>query len=165
MSEKTEQPTPKRLAKARSEGDSPLSAALSQSVGFVAALAVVGGAMATVLRTAQGRRADLAQRRALSLEPAALEHGNARAHGSCLVRESSLSLCGTGCLAVSGGQHAAASFAQTGGGFSLQQAQPELLDRLNVFTGLKNLFSWQRIIGIGAASWRLRWLRFLRCVS
>ncbi len=43
MSDKTEQATPKRLAKARSEGDSPVSVALAQSVGFVAALSVLGG--------------------------------------------------------------------------------------------------------------------------
>ena len=46
MSDKTEQATPKRLKKARDEGDSPISAALSQSVGFMAALSVVGGVIA-----------------------------------------------------------------------------------------------------------------------
>src|SRR3954465_13584536 len=51
MSDKTEQATPRRLNKARGEGDSPISAALSQSVGFVAALSVVGGAV--VLATEQ----------------------------------------------------------------------------------------------------------------
>src|SRR6478735_3321365 len=46
MSDKTEQPTPRRLAKVRREGDSPVSTTLSQSVGFMAALSLAGGAVA-----------------------------------------------------------------------------------------------------------------------
>ena len=53
MSDKTEQPTPKRLTKARAEGDSPVSAVLSQSVGFVAALSLAGGAIALTAEQAR----------------------------------------------------------------------------------------------------------------
>ncbi|HEY1537547.1 MAG TPA: EscU/YscU/HrcU family type III secretion system export apparatus switch protein [Polyangiaceae bacterium] len=136
MSEKTEQPTPKRLAKARSEGDSPLSAALSQSVGFVAALAVVGGAITVA---AQQAGALIGAALARPLEPAS---------------PSTLAWVVLGItlpvLTASAGASAAASFVQTGGGLSLHKLSPSF-DRLNAFTGLKNLFSWQRIVGIGRA--------------
>ncbi|MEO7033857.1 MAG: EscU/YscU/HrcU family type III secretion system export apparatus switch protein [Polyangiaceae bacterium] len=136
MSDKTEQPTPKRLAKARSEGDSPLSAALSQSVGFVAALAVVGG-VATVA-TAQ----------ASALISAALAHPTEPATPGTLAKiVLGITLP---VLAVSASASAAASFAQSGGVFSVKKLSPSF-DRLNVFTGLKNLFSWQRVIGIARA--------------
>jgi len=136
MSEKTEQPTPKRLAKARSEGDSPLSAALSQSVGFVAALAVVGGAIAVAAEQASALiRAALAR----PLEPAT--------PGTLARVVLGITLP---VLAASAAASAAASFAQTGGVFSVQKLSPSF-DRLNAFTGLKNLFSWQRIVGIGRA--------------
>src|SRR4051812_10798199 len=136
MSDKTEQPTPKRLAKARSEGDSPQSAALSQSVGFVAALAVVGGVAS--FSTAQ----------ASALISAALAHPTEPASPGALaqiVLGITLPV-----LAVSASASAAASFAQSGGVFSMHKLKPSF-DRLNVFTGLGNLFSWQRVIGIARA--------------
>ena len=136
MSDKTEQPTAKRLAKARAEGDSPISAALSQSVGFVAALAVVGG-VATVA-TAQ----------ASALISAALAHPTEPATPGALA-EIVLGIT-LPVLAVAASASAAASVAQSGGGFSVQKLSPSF-DRLNVFTGLKNLFSWQRVVGIARA--------------
>ena len=136
MSEKTEQATPKRLAKARSEGDSPQSAALSQSVGFVAALAVVGGV------------ARVATSQASALISAALAHPTEPATPA-VVAKVVLGIT-LPVLAVSAGASAAASFAQSGGAFSLQKLNPSF-DRLNVVTGLSNLFSWQRVIGIARA--------------
>lgn len=136
MSDKTEQPTPKRLAKARSEGDSPQSAALSQSVGFVAALAVVGGV------------ASFSAAQASALISAALAHPTEPASPGALaqiVLGITLPV-----LAVSASASAAASFAQSGGVFSMHKLKPSF-DRLNVVTGLGNLFSWQRVIGIARA--------------
>ncbi len=136
MSDKTEKPSAKRLAKARSEGDSALSAALSQSVGFVAALAVVNGVVA------------LASERAAGLISAALSQPSSPATPSALA---TLVLGITvPIVAVTAAASAAASFAQTGGALSLKKLSPNL-DRLNVFTGLKGLFSWQRVVGIGRA--------------
>ena len=43
MSDKTEEPTPRRLNKARQEGDSAVSATLGQSVGFVVVVALLPG--------------------------------------------------------------------------------------------------------------------------
>jgi len=136
MSDKTEQATPKRLSKARSEGDSPISAALSQSVGFIAALSVVGGVVA------------LATEQTGALLSAALRHPAEPASPSTVVRVVlSISLP---IIAVAASASAAASFVQTGGTVSLKKLTPSL-DRLNPFTGLKNLVSWQRLVGVARA--------------
>jgi flagellar biosynthesis protein FlhB len=136
LSEKTEKPSPKRLAKARAEGDSAISAALSQSVGFIAALAVVSGAVA------------VASQRSAALISAALTRPNAPATATTLA---TIVLGITvPVVAVAAAASAAASFAQTGGALSLKKLSPSL-DRLNVITGLKGLFSWQRLVGIARA--------------
>jgi len=133
MSDKTEQATPKRLAKARAEGDSPISAPLSQSVGFIAALSVVGGVV--VLATEQ----------TIALLSAALRHPIEPPSPPVIVRVVlSITLP---VVAVAAAASAAASFVQTGGAISAKKLTPSL-DRLNPFTGLKNLFSWQRVVGI-----------------
>jgi len=136
MSDKTEQATPRRLSKARREGDSPVSAALSQSVGFVAALSVVGGVVA------------LATEQAGALLVAALQHPTEPASPSTIARVVlSISLP---IVAVAAAASAAASFVQTGATISAEKLTPSL-DRLNPLTGLKNLFSWQRVVGIARA--------------
>ncbi len=134
MSDKTEQATPKRLAKARSEGDSPVSAALSQSVGFVAALTLVGGSVAL---TAQAAGALIAAALARPSEPIS---AGAVAR---VVLTVTLPV-----LLASAVASASATFAQTGGALSVHKLAPTF-DRLNVFTGIKNLFSWQRVVGVG----------------
>ncbi|HEY0469201.1 MAG TPA: EscU/YscU/HrcU family type III secretion system export apparatus switch protein [Polyangiaceae bacterium] len=136
MSDKTEQATPKRLAKARSEGDSPVSATLSQSLGFIAALSVVGGAIA------------LATEQVGALLSAALHHPGPPASASTLARVV-LSIC-LPVVATAAAASAAASFVQTGGALSAKKLAPSL-DRLNPFTGLKNLLSWQRVVSIARA--------------
>jgi FlhB-like protein len=136
MSDKSEKPTPKRLAKARAEGDSAVSSALSQSVGFAAALSVVGGVVA------------LATQQAAGLISAALARPSAVASPSSLAAIV-LSIT-VPVVAVAAAGSAAASFAQTGGAISLKKLSPNL-DKLNVITGLKGLFSWQRIVGIARA--------------
>lgn len=133
MSDKTEPPTPKRLLKARQEGDSPVSAALSQSVGFVAALSVLGAAVT------------VASERIGALLSAALEHSAAPATSATLAKL--VLLLTLPVLAAAACASAAASLAQTGGLLSLNKLAPSF-SRLNVATGLKNLFSWQRVLSI-----------------
>jgi len=136
MSDKSEQATPKRLAKARREGDSPVSAALSQSVGFVAALSVVSGVIS------------LATEQASALLTAALHHPSEPASAGVIARvvlTITLPL-----VAVAAVASAAASFVQTGGAFSASKLAPSL-DKLNPFTGIKNLLSWQRVVGVARA--------------
>jgi flagellar biosynthesis protein FlhB len=133
MSDKTESPTPKRLARARSEGDSPMSSALSQSIGFVAALSVVGGAVT------------LGTEQVGALISAALAHPSRPASPGTLAKIL-LGIC-LPVLATSAGASALASLAQSGGAISARKLAPSF-ERLNVFLGLKNLFSWQRAVGI-----------------
>jgi len=133
LSDKTEQPTAKRLAKARAEGDSAVSAALSQSVAFLAALAVLGSVVA------------VAAERSAALIAAALARPNAPL-APLAIATIVLSVT-VPVLGVAAAASAAASLVQTGGVLSLKRLSPSL-DRLNVFTGLKGLFSWQRLVGI-----------------
>jgi len=133
MSDKTEEATPKRLKKARAEGDSPVSAALSQSVGFMAALSVVGGVVT------------LATEQTSALLSLALRHPTEPASPTTIARiVLTISLP---VVALAAAASCAASFVQTGANVSAKKLVPSL-DRLNPFTGLKNLFSWQRIVGI-----------------
>jgi flagellar biosynthesis protein FlhB len=133
MSDKTEKPTAKRLAKARAEGDSAVSAALSQSVGFVAALAVVNGVIAVAAERAGGLILAAFSRPFEPTAPSTL---------AALVLGITVPV-----VAVAAAASATATFAQTGGALSVKKLSPSL-DRLNVFTGLKGLFSWQRVVGI-----------------
>src|SRR4051812_47405371 len=133
MSDKTEEATPKRLKKARGEGDSPVSAALSQSVGFMAALSVVGGVVT------------LATEQTSALLSLALRHPTEPASPTTIARiVLTISLP---VVALAAAASSAASFVQTGANVSAKKLIPSL-DRLNPFTGLKNLFSWQRVVGI-----------------
>ena len=136
MTDKTEKPTAKRLAKARSEGDSAVSAALSQSVGFAAALAVVNG----VVAVASGQAATL-----ISVALARPSEPVAPGALAAVVLGITVPV-----VAVAAAASAVASFTQTGGALSVRKLSPSW-DRLNVFTGLKGLFSWQRIVGIARA--------------
>jgi FlhB-like protein len=136
MSDKSEKPTPKRLAKARSEGDSAVSAALSQSVGFVAAVSVVSGVVALATEQASGLISAALARPSAVAAPSTL---------AAIVLSITLPV-----VAVAAAGSAAASFTQTGGAISLKKLSPNL-DKLNVITGLKGLFSWQRIVGIARA--------------
>jgi flagellar biosynthesis protein FlhB len=133
MSEKTEEATPRKLRKAREEGDSPVSAALVQGFAFVAALALAPAALgAASARAAALLRSSLEQTpRPISAIQVALD-----------VAALSLPL-----LFVAAAAAAAAGFAQTGGAVALKKLAPDL-KRANPFTGLKNLLSWQRVIGI-----------------
>src|SRR4051812_31776423 len=136
MSDKTEQATPKRLIKARTEGDSPISAALSQSVGFIAALSVMGGVVA------------LCTEQTGALLARALQHPNEPASPTTIARVVlGISLP---VVAVAAAASSAATLVQTGANVSAKKLTPSL-DRLNPITGLRNLFSWQRLVGIGRA--------------
>jgi flagellar biosynthesis protein FlhB len=55
MSDKSEAPTPRRLRKAREQGDAPISLALAQSVAFIPALLL----MPAVLAAGAGRAGEL----------------------------------------------------------------------------------------------------------
>ncbi|HMJ13262.1 MAG TPA: EscU/YscU/HrcU family type III secretion system export apparatus switch protein [Polyangiaceae bacterium] len=131
MAEKTEEPTPRRLQKAREQGDSPVSAALVQAVGFCAALALVPAALtATAARCAAHLQSALGGVR-LSALGAALE----------------VLLLSAPLLVAAAMASAAFGAVQSGGFVAFKRVAPDAT-RLNPLTGLRGLWNTQRGLSI-----------------
>ncbi|MEB2313422.1 MAG: EscU/YscU/HrcU family type III secretion system export apparatus switch protein [Sorangiineae bacterium] len=133
MSDKTEEPTPQRLRRAREEGDVPVSGALMQAVSFLVALALAPAAVASLV----GRSSELIR--------AAIAHPHEPLSSVAIAREV-VSLLAPLLLAA-GAAAAALGFVQSGGVISTKKLAPDLA-RLNPVSGLKNLWSKQRAVGI-----------------
>jgi flagellar biosynthesis protein FlhB len=128
---KTEEPTPRRLRKARAQGDSSASHALGQTAGLVAAVLLVPGALAaTAARAAELLRSALAGR-PLDGPGLAIE---------VLALSAPLLLA----VAFAG---AAATLVQTGGVVGAERLAPSLA-RLDPAEGLRNLFRLERGFGL-----------------
>jgi len=148
MAEKTEQPTAKRQRKAREEGDSPISGALSQGVGFVLALAVLPAlAAASVARFGELVGAALA--------------GPAGAPSALAIAGHVLALSVPVAL-VAGLGSAALGLVQAGGVVSFAKLAPRL-DRLNLARGLGGLVSWQRVVSVLRALFAAALVSWLAC--
>lgn len=142
MSEKTEQPTPRRLRKARDEGDSGASAFATQAAAFVVAvvLAPAAGA-ATAQRVSDDLRAILgtatvAPSVALRFDPLQL--------GAELIVLSAPILAATALAA------AVVHAVQTSGVIVARRVTPRL-GRLDPTTGIKALFSGARAFAVARA--------------
>src|SRR6478609_3750961 len=131
MSDKTEQPTPRRLQKAREQGDSAVSGALSQSLSFLLVLTLLP---ALLLALTAGAGAALR---------AAISGGAAdpTAAAWLWVRLSAPVLGASALLS------AILGFVQTGGAFTASRFAPDF-SRVDPFSGLKNLFSAQRVFSL-----------------
>ncbi len=148
MSDKTEAPTPRRLRKARDEGSSGASAAASQALAFLVAVAVAPAAVRVLASRAAGDlRAAIAQ-----------AAGNRFAFDPQTLALAALSAA-VPVLAAAGAAGAAAQLVQTGGAVALGRFAPRL-DRLDVVAGLGRLASGQRIfavvralVGAAAVAW------------
>ncbi|MCA9629242.1 MAG: EscU/YscU/HrcU family type III secretion system export apparatus switch protein [Myxococcales bacterium] len=134
MSEKTEDPTPRRLKKARQDGDSPVSAALGQAAVFCAVLAIAPGALARLLN--ESSQTLIAVLNGASPEPEV---------AAWQVLALSLPLVATGALAA-----VAVGAVQTGGLITPKRLAPDL-SRLNPLSGLKNVFNTQRLFSLTRA--------------
>lgn len=131
MSDKTEEPTPRRLKKAREEGDSAVSSALGQSVGVVVVVALLP---ALFLAIAVGVGAALRS---------AITSGHADVTGAAwLWLALSAPMLGSA-AAVS----ALLGFVQTGGGFTASRFAPDFT-RIDPFNGLKGLFTLERLFSL-----------------
>jgi flagellar biosynthesis protein FlhB len=148
MSDKTEPPSPRRLQKAREQGDSAVSGALGQSLGFLVVLtllpallvALTAGAGAALRSAIMGGGADTAAAARLWVGLSAPF------------------------LAASALISAVFGFVQTGGAFTASRFAPDL-SRVDPFNGIKNLFSAQRVfslfrsllasLAVAWLSWRL----------
>ncbi|MBX3206147.1 MAG: EscU/YscU/HrcU family type III secretion system export apparatus switch protein [Labilithrix sp.] len=138
MSDKTEEPTPKRIRKAQEEGNSPLSTFASQSVAFLAAVAIAPAAVvALVARSSGDLRAAIA--RAGDASPA-IDFDPMAVAGAVIA----LSLPILVAAAVTG---AVTSVVQTGGVIATKKLTPNL-GKLNPVEGFKQLLSGQRLVAI-----------------
>jgi len=141
VSDKTEEPTPKRLRKAQEEGDSPISAFASQSVAFLCAVAIAPAAISA-----------LASRSALDLRAAISHAGDASptvAIDPAPLASSVVALTVPMLLAASVAA-AVASLVQSGGIIATKRLQPKL-ERLDVVAGLQQLVSTSRLVAIARA--------------
>lgn len=130
---KTEEPSPRRLRKARDEGDSPISQALGQGAGLLVALFLVPLALGSTAR------------RAAELYRAALAGSSP---------ESAPALLAIDVVALSAPLLAAVAFVavavgivQTEGTVTGSRLAPDLA-RLNPVEGLKNLFRGERLLSV-----------------
>ena len=144
MSDKTEEATPRRLRKAREDGDSGASIYAAQALAFVVAVAVVPSTVRTLAaRAAADLRAAIAQ--AGSLADDAGGRGGARFDAVSLAT-TVLGLC-LPLLLAAGLTGAVAHAVQTGGVVASQRLTPRL-ERLNPFLGVRNLFSTTRLFAV-----------------
>ncbi len=142
MSDKTEEPTPQRLRKAREEGDSGISAQLGASLSFLAAVAILPAAVAHI---ADASATDLRSR----IAQAALTSPSATVDAGALgtaVLSGALPL-----LACAAAVAAVASFVQSGGAIATKKLSPKL-ERLNVIQGFAGLFSKARFFSVARAA-------------
>lgn len=136
MSEKTEEPTPRKLRKAREDGDSPVSSAVVQGLGFVVALAL----LPALVVSATTRFRELVER--ATADPLRVWSPVEFASD---VTTLSLPLVGAAALAA-----LAAGATQSGGTVAFKKLNPDL-SRANPVAGLKNLVTTQRLIGLARA--------------
>ena len=136
MSDKTEQPTARRLERALREGDVPVSHAVMQAIGMLVALALVPAALsATVARSIDMLRASLASAAEVS-SPIPPQN----------VALVAVELCGPLLLAVAAAV-AVAGFVQSKGAFALRKISPDL-SRMSPLSLLRGLASPQRAFAI-----------------
>jgi flagellar biosynthesis protein FlhB len=138
MSDKTEEPTPKRIRKAQEEGNSPLSTFASQSVAFVCAIAIAPSAMIALASRAGGDvRAAIAHAAEASPDIGFAPGGI----GATIV------LLSAPVLTVAAVSGAVASFVQTGGVIATKRLSPDL-GKLDPIAGMKQLLSTQRLVAV-----------------
>jgi flagellar biosynthesis protein FlhB len=133
VSDKTEEPTPRRLRKAREDGDSPVSSALVQAAGFVVAITLAPAAVAATAGRATARIQQALEHPLQAFSPMGL---------ALDVLTLSLPLIAAAALVS-----AVVGFVQTGGIVATKKLAPDL-SKANPITGLKNIFNWQRILGV-----------------
>jgi flagellar biosynthesis protein FlhB len=137
MAEKTEEATPRRLRKAREEGDAGVSAFAAQALGFVVAVAVAPAAVRALAEHAAG---DLQS----AIAQAADVHAARFDAGALSVSVLSLALPVALAAGVAAG---AAHLVQTGGVLATGKLSPDL-SRLDPVAGLGKLLSGTRLFSV-----------------
>jgi flagellar biosynthesis protein FlhB len=150
VSDKTEEPTPKRLRKAQEEGDSPISTFASQAIAFLCAVALAPAAIsALATRTSGDLRAAIARAGAPTVTFAFDPRSVA----------TSVLVLAVPILAAAGVAAAVTTVIQSGGIIATKKLQPKL-DRLNFVSGFAQLLSVSRLVTVlraglfgGAVAW------------
>jgi type III secretion protein U len=137
MSDKTEEPTPKRLRKAREDGDSGVSTQAAQAVAFLVAVSLAPAAIGALAATSTD-----------FLKSAIARAGDATPHAADpTVFAMPVIVLVVPLLLAAGAASAVVQLVQTGGFVATKKLTPKL-DRLNVFEGFKNLFSSVRALAV-----------------
>ena len=136
MSDKTEEPTPRRLARAREKGDVAVSGAASQAIGFIVALFVLPSTL-----TATAAEANALFRRALAPAPAI--------EASATLTKTAVLLIAP-LLAAVAAAAALTTVVQTGALFAPTRVAPDL-NKLDPIAGLRSLVSGQRLWSVARA--------------
>jgi flagellar biosynthesis protein FlhB len=137
MAEKTEEATPRRVRKAREEGDAGVSTFAAQALGFVVAVAVAPAAIrALAEHSASDLRAAIAQ--------AGNVHGARFDAGTLAASLLSLALPVAVATGVAAGT---AHLVQTGGVLATGRLAPDL-SRLDPVAGLRKLVSGSRLFAV-----------------
>jgi type III secretion protein U len=137
VSDKTEEATPRRLRKAREEGDSGASAYAAQALAFVVAVALVPSAVKALTSwAADALTAAIA---------AAGTPGQARFDAETLA--TAVVALTFPVLVAAGVTGAVAHVVQTGGVVATKRLTPNL-ERLNPFQGFRNFFSATRLFAV-----------------
>lgn len=143
MSDKTEEPTPKKQRKAREEGDSPTSAFASQALAFLVAVALAPGAVVALAGHAAGDLRSAITRVALpsvDVRPTLLVDA-----GWAVV------LLTAPLLLAAGVAGSVAALVQSGGVIATKRLQPKL-ERLDPLKGLAQLVSTTKLLAIARAA-------------
>ncbi len=135
---KTERATPKRLEKARSEGDSGASAYAAQAVAFLVAIVLVPSAGVACASRCSAWLSEVLVRAATRPAAVTFDTGALAATVLAIVAPA---LFATGLAA------AIASVVQTGGAVATRKLAPDL-SRLNPVEGIKKLFSSDRVVAV-----------------
>ncbi len=141
MADKTEQATPRRLRKAREEGDSGASGYVAQACAFLVAVAL---APAAITRLAAWASASLSDALAHAAEPRAAAHLDPAALATSVV---ALTVPTLAAVAIAG---AVAHAVQTGGVVATKKLALGL-ERLDPITGFQKLFSGARLFAVARA--------------
>jgi flagellar biosynthesis protein FlhB len=135
--DKTEEPTPKRLRKAREEGDSGVSTQAAQSVAFLVAVSLAPAAIAALaVSSVERMKSAISHAGDATLPP--LDPTSMVMPVITIV---------VPLLLAAGAASAVVQLVQTGGFVASKKLTPKL-ERLNVFEGFKNLLSAPRALAV-----------------
>jgi len=134
VSDKTEQPTPRRLRRAQLEGDSAVSSALVSGCVFIVVLALLPRVLRSATEVLQGLLEEVLTRGSVSSFSAPAFIATVALLSLPIVAAAALTAAAIGAL-------------QTGGVVTFKKLAPDL-NRANPLQGLKNLFRVDRLVAL-----------------